>query len=104
MHSSVELPVRIYQSHFVILGCSKTKLSEINEETRVLLVAGAEHDVSFSSSCCKSLILTVQFVLQMAAKGINCVQVFFLPFSSLHSLLIPVTIMDAVGCDISLYF
>lgn len=63
-------------------------------------VAGAEHEV-LSSSCCKSLILTVQFVLQMAAKGINCTQRN--PPPSFHSLLIAVTITDA-GCDISLHF
>lgn len=101
----------MYQSSsldFIILGCWSTKLSEINEEKVLCCLRGCRCRTwcVLSSRRCKSLILTVQFVLQMAAKGINCVQrVFFPRFSSpLHSLLISITVMDAAACDISLHF
>lgn len=66
---------RIHQSDtldFAILGCSRTKLSEINEAFCCLWGCRCRTSCVLSSRCCKSLVLTVQFVLQMAAEGTDC--------------------------------
>lgn len=87
-NSSVELPVRLYQSSTMELcyfGMFKTKVERDKWGESVLLFAGLQCRTwcVLSSSSCKSLILTVQFVLQMAAKGINCTQRIFFPSASL---------------------